>query len=122
MFTKAQCLLGIAIMSFVCASVAPAQEPKKATGTIIGELKSRKNSSDGRNTVIDVLAPGEEKARAYHVLSDAKTKGPLPAVLAAVRAAGIGDVVEFEWVQTGHGPAIRSFQVSRKKAAGEKKR
>ncbi len=97
-----------------------AKDLKKRSGTIIGTLKSQKNTKDGKNTIIEVLAPGEEKARSYHVLWDSKIKGPIPSVLAAVRAAKVEDRVEFEWVETGHGPAIRSFQVVKKGARGEK--
>src|SRR6267142_1942872 len=95
---------------------AVADEEKPKSGTIVGELKSQKNTPDNKNTVVEVLAPGEEKARRYHVLYDAKAKGPIESVLTAVRAAKVGDVVEFEWVQTGHGPAIKSFQVFKKGA------
>jgi hypothetical protein len=98
-----------------------ARGQKERTGTIIGELKSQKSTPDGKNTVIEVLAPGEEKARRYHVLYDPKAKGPVPSVLAAVRAAKVGDVVEFEWVQTGHGPAIKSFRVFKEGVRGGKK-
>jgi hypothetical protein len=94
-----------------------AQDEKPKSGTVVGELKSQKNTADGKNTIIEVLAPGEEKARSYHVLYDAKIKGPIETVLAAVRAAKVGDRVELEWVQTGHGPAIKAFQVL-KKAGG----
>ena len=90
------------------------------TGTIIGDLKSRKDSKDGKNVVIEVLAPGEEKPRSYHVQYDQKAKGPLPDVLKAVREAEVGDKVEFEWVATGHGPAITKFQVFKKGAGGKK--
>src|SRR5689334_4659931 len=81
-----------------------AQEDKKRTGTVVGSLKSQKNTKDDRNTIIEVLAPGEEKARSYHVQYDAKIKGPIPGVLKAVRAAKVGDIVELEWVDTNHGP------------------
>src|SRR5439155_22805711 len=74
----------------------PGQEPR--TGTIVGDLKSKKDSKDGKNVVVEVLAPGEEKARSYHVQYDQKAKGPLPDVLKAVREAGVGDKVEFDWV------------------------
>jgi hypothetical protein len=100
---------------------AAAQEEKPKTGTIIGELKSRKDTPDSKNTFIEVLAPGEEKPRRYHVLYDAKAKGPVKSVLAAVRAANVGDRVRFGWVQTGHGPAIKEFQVLRKGAGAPKK-
>ena len=90
----------------------------KKTAVLIGELKSRMDTKDGKNSIIEVLAPGEEKARSYHVNYDPKIKGPLPKVLEAVRAAKIGDRVEFEWVATNHGPAIVSFKVFRK---GEEK-
>lgn len=95
----------------VCGFPAAAQEQKPKSGRIIGQLKSQKNTPDGKNTFVEVLAPGEEQPRRYHVLYDAKIKGPIEPVLAAVRAAKVGDVVEFEWVQTGHGPAIKSFKV-----------
>jgi hypothetical protein len=87
-----------------------AQEDKR-TGTILGELKSRMDTPDGKNTFIEVLAPGEEKPRRYHVLFDPKIKRPIPSVLDAVRTAKVGDRVELDWVQTGHGPAIKSFRV-----------
>jgi hypothetical protein len=95
------------------------QEPR--TGTIVGDLKSKKDSKDGKNVAAEVLAPGEEKARSYHVQYDQKANGPLPAVLKAVREAGVGDTVEFDWVATGHGPAITKFRVL-KKSSGDKKK
>ena len=104
----------------VWASPAAGQEDKPKTGTIVGELKSQKDTPDGKNTFIEVLAPGEERPRRYHVLYDAKAKGPIESVLAAVRAAKVGDRVEFDWVQTGHGPAIKTFKVL-KKAEDKKK-
>jgi hypothetical protein len=91
---------------------APGQEPR--SGNVTGELKSKKDTKDSKNTVIEVLAPGEEKPRSYHVQYDEKAKGPIPDVLKAVRAASVGDRVEFEWVATGHGPAITKFQVLKK--------
>ena len=100
---------------------AAAQDEKPKTGTIIGELKSQKDTPDGKNTVIEVLAPGEEKPRRYHVLYDPKTRGPVESALAAVRAAKVGDRVEFDWVQTGHGPAIKAFRVLKKGADVPKK-
>jgi hypothetical protein len=97
----------------------PAQEDKPKTGTIVGELKSKNDTKDGKNTAIEVLAPGEEKARKYLVQYDPKVKGPMPAVLEAVRAAKVGTRVELVWVQTGHGPMITSFKVF-KKGEGDK--
>lgn len=100
-------VLGLALCTF-----AEAQDKK--SGTIIGELKAQKESKDGKNTIIDVLAPGEEKARAYFVNWDPKLMAPLPEVLKAVRAAKVGDRVEFDWVGTNHGPAITLFKVLKK--------
>lgn len=88
------------------------KEKDKRGGTIIGELKGRQDKDN--NTTIEVLAPGEEKARRYFVNYDPKIKGPIKSVLAAVRTAKIGDRVEFQWVATGHGPAITSFKVLKK--------
>jgi hypothetical protein len=100
---------------------ATAQVEKPKTCTIIGELKSRKDTADGKNTVSEVLAPGEEKARKYHVMYDPKAKAPIQSVLKAVRAAKVGDRVELKWVQTGHGPMITAFKVLRKGADTPKK-
>jgi hypothetical protein len=88
----------------------PAKEPR--TGTISGEIKAMKEQ--GNNVVIDVLAPGEEKARSYFVQWDAKIKGPLPKVLKLVKAAKVGDRVAFDWEATNHGPAIVKFAVLKK--------
>lgn len=86
--------------------------PDKRSGTITGEIKSKKEQN--HNLVIEVLAPGEEKARSYFVQHDPKIKGPIPEVLKAVGAANVGDQVVFDWEATGHGPAIVKFEVSKK--------
>src|SRR5262249_9904306 len=62
---------------------------EKRSGTIAGEIKSKKEH--GKNIVIEVLAPGEEKARSYFVQWDSKVNGPMPEVLKAVRAANVRD-------------------------------
>jgi hypothetical protein len=102
----------------VCG-LAAAQEPKTSS-KIIGEVKSLKNSKDGKNTSIEVLAPGEEKARSYHVNYDPKIKGPNPKVLSAVRHAKVGERVELDWIGTNHGPAITAFKVLKKDSKAEK--
>lgn len=105
---------GLAIKAFQVLKKDGDQKKDEAkTATIIGELKARNNTKDGRNSVIEVLAPGEEKARSYFVQYDPAIKGPMPKVLEAVRAAKIGDRVEFTWVSTNHGPAITAFKVFR---------
>jgi hypothetical protein len=114
--TTSLVVLGMAVSGFLAA--APDEKPK--TGTVIGEVKSRKDTPDGKNTFIEVLAPGEEKPRRYHVLYDPKAKEPIKSVLAAVRAAKVGDRVELDWVQTGHGPAIKAFRVLKKEAGSPK--
>jgi hypothetical protein len=101
-------LLTVAVL-FAC-SLVHAADPDKG-GKIIGEVKAMKNTADGKNTQIEVLAPGEEKARSYFVQWDPKIKGPIETVLKSVRAAKVGDRVEFEWVSTNHGPAITTFKV-----------
>ncbi len=103
------------------ATPATAEDEKPKTGTIIGKVKGQRNTVDGKNTIIEVLAPGEEKPRGYHVMFDPKIKGPVQSVLTAVRASNVDDTVEFEWIQTGHGPAITSFKVVKKATGGDKK-
>ncbi|MSQ94868.1 MAG: hypothetical protein EXR98_09980 [Gemmataceae bacterium] len=97
----------------VLCGLSHGQESKKPF-TVIGEVKAQKETKDRKNTLIDVLAPGEEKARSYHVMYDPKIKGPVASVLAAVRAAKVGERVEMECVQTNHGPAITTFRVLKK--------
>ena len=105
--------MGMAFTLLVVIGTSNAQEPKKS-GTVIGEVKGQKDSKDGKNTFIDILAPGEEKARSYHVSFDPKIKGPVPTILAAVRAAKVGERVELDWIGTNHGPAITAFRVLKK--------
>lgn len=93
------------------------QEKKKRTGTLVGEIKSKKDTPNGKNVIIEVLAPGEEKPRSYRVMYDPKVKGPMPKVLEAVRAAKIGDRAQLDWIDTGEGLAITKFEVLKK---GEK--
>jgi hypothetical protein len=98
----------------VVVTVGGAQDQKKRSGTLTGEIKSQKKTPNAKNVIIEVLASGEEKARAYRVLYDAKVKGPIPTVLEAVSAAKVGDRVQLEWVDTGEGLAIKSFEVLKK--------
>ena len=109
-----------AALLMLCGTANEVTGEETRSGTIIGDLKSKKDSKDGKNVVIEVLAPGEEKPRSYHVQYDQKIKGPLPDVVKAVREAEVGDKVEFEWVATGHGPAITKFKVFKKGAGGKK--
>ncbi len=102
--------------------VDAAQDQKKRSGMITGVLKSQKKTPNGKNTVIEVLAPGEEKARSYRVQYDPKVKGPIESVLKAVRAAKVGDRVQLEWVDTGEGLAIKKFEVLKKKGAKNEER
>lgn len=95
----------------------PGDSKEVRSGTIAGEIKSKKE--EGKNIVIEVLAPGEEKARSYFVQYDPKLKAPIPEVLKAVGAAKVGEKVVFDWEATGHGPAIVKFKVAGK--GGEKK-
>lgn len=111
--TAALFLLGLA-----SAENQAAQNVKKS-GTITGEIKSTKASPNGKNTIIEVLAPGEEKPRPYRVAGDPAIKAPIAEVLTAVRAAKVGDVVKFDWIDTGEGLAIKKFEVVKK--AGDKK-
>jgi hypothetical protein len=120
MFGKSLATSIAVVLLALCGTGGEASGQEPRSGTVTGELKAKKDTQDGRNTVIDVLAPGEERPRSYHVQYDEKAKGPLPEVLKAVRAAEVGDRVEIDWVATGHGPAIKKFQVA-KKGSGETK-
>lgn len=82
-----------------CGSTA-AQLKKLRTGTVVGELKSVSAAKNKRDTVIEVLAPGEEKARRYTVGAQQKQ------VLTAVKAAKVGDRVEIDWFDTREGLCV----------------
>ena len=104
----------VILVLFAGAGLVDGQDKKKRTGMLTGELKSQKPTPNGKNTMIEVLAPGEEKARSYRVQYDPKVKGPMPEVLKKVRAAKVGDRVQLEWIDTGEGLAITAFQVLKK--------
>jgi hypothetical protein len=100
---------------FAAYSTSSAQvEKKNRTGTVTGELKSQKPTPNGKNVTIEVLAPGEEKARPYRVAFDPTVKGPIPKVLEAVKAAKVGDRVQLEWTDRGEGLVITAFEVLKK--------
>jgi hypothetical protein len=107
--------LNIALMFLIISPVMGFvwdEDNKAPGGTVVGKLKSKMDTPDGKNTNIEVKAPGEEKARKYFVNYDPKLRKPLPKVLHAVRSASVGETVELEWVKTGHGPAITNFMVT----------
>lgn len=115
-------VLSFVLVAVVLCNIADAQEKTKRTGTITGEIKTKKNSPNGKNVIIEVLAPGEEKARPYRVMYDPEAKAPNQKILAAVRAANVGDQVRFEWIDTGEGLAMTSFQLVRKGSGGDDKK
>lgn len=114
--------LGLTVVGFCFLTAgfldAAQDQKKKRTGMITGVLKSQKKTPNGKNTIVEVLAPGEEKARSYRVQYDPKVKGPIESVLKAVRAAKVGDRVQLEWVDTGEGLAITTFAVLKKGGGG----
>src|SRR5262245_30800921 len=99
----------------ITESTAQDKDKKKRMGTVTGELQARKDTPNGKNVQLDILAAGEEKARTYRVQYDPKAKGPIAEVLEAAKAAKIGDRVQADWIDTGEGLAITTFQVLKKK-------
>jgi hypothetical protein len=118
-------IIGIGVCLAVTALViSNGEDPKvqaqeKRTGSVTGEIKTKKDTPNGKNVIIEVLASGEEKPRPYRVQYDPKAKAPIVDVLAAVRKAEVGDKVQFDWIDTGEGLAIKKFEVIKKK--GDKK-
>ena len=104
MFQKAVSASVVMALLVMCG-IGNAQGGKKRTGTTIGELKSVSPAKNKRDTVIDVLAPGEEKARRYSVGAQQKD------VVAAVKAAKVGDRVRIDWVDTNEGLCVEKFEV-----------
>lgn len=100
--------IGVAIAIVATSGIGTAQLQKGRTGTVIGDLKSVSPAKNKRDTLVEVLAPGEEKARTYTVGAQ-KTD-----LLKAVAAATVGDRVEIDWFDTNEGLCIAKFQVLRK--------
>lgn len=88
---------------------------KVRTGTTIGELKSVSPAKNKRDLEVEVLAPGDEKARRYTVGAQQKD------VLVAVKAAAVGDRVEIGWFDTVEGLCVEKFLVLKKGAKGKDK-
>ncbi|MCE9532566.1 MAG: hypothetical protein K8T89_15825 [Planctomycetes bacterium] len=84
---------------------ASAQLKKLKTGTTIGELKTVEAAKNKRDTIVEVLAPGEIKPRHYTVGAQQRE------VLALVKAAKIGERVEIEWYDTVERLCVDKFQV-----------
>ncbi len=107
MFQKvvsASVVFGVLVM----CGIGNAAGEKKRTGTIIGELKSIKDAPNKSDMIIEVLSPGEETARRYHVGAQQKD------VVAAVKAAKVGDRVTIAWFDTNEGLCVEKFQVLKK--------
>ena len=114
-------------------STAQDQDKRARIGTVIGELKSRKDSKNGKSVTLEILGVGEEKARTYLVAynpNDPKAKGPFEKLLAVVNTAKIGDRVHCDWVDTPKGSEggffVTAFHVLKKtdakKDAGKDKK
>jgi len=87
-------------------SAAQDKDKKERTGTVIGELKSRTVSKNGKSVTLEILGAGEEKARRYLVAynpNDPKAKAPFEELLAVVNTAKIGDHVQCDWIDTPKG-------------------
>lgn len=49
---------------------AAQEKGKQRSGIVTGELKTRKDAKNGRSVTLEILAPGEEKARSYSPYPD----------------------------------------------------
>jgi hypothetical protein len=105
----------VAAMFVICSSSPNAQGQERKSGTLTGVVKSAKPTSNGRNVILEVLAPGEEEPRTYFVLGNP----PQPKMMDAARSARAGDHVRFDWVDTGEGLGIKSLEFV-KRVEGER--
>lgn len=113
-------ILGVLFLVAATSEPLSAQDRKK--GTTTGVVTAKTPTPNGKNIFIEVKAPGEEAARKYWVNYDPKVKGPIPAVLAVVKATNVGDTVKFDWIDTGEGLGITKFEVLKKGAGKEEKK
>jgi hypothetical protein len=109
MFLVSNKIVGLWVIIALAAmgDTAAAQLKKLRTGTTIGELKSITLAKNKRDMVIEVLSPGEERARRYTVGAQQKE------VIAVVKAAKVGDRVEVEWFDTVEGLCVDKLKVLR---------
>lgn len=98
----------VVVALVAAADAGGAQLKKLRTGTTVGELKSVRPAKNKRDLEIEVLAPGEERARRYTVGAHQKE------LLELVRAAAVGDRVEIAWFDTVEGLCVEKFQVLKK--------
>ena len=95
--------------AILCAQwpvMAQGKDEKERTGTLIGELKSRKDSKNGKSVSLEILAPGEDKPRRYLVAynpKDPKAEAPFRELRAKVYTASVGDRVRIDWVNAPKG-------------------
>ncbi len=127
---KAMFRIFVVFACFFCidgiGELAAQEKAKERTGAVTGELKSRMAGKNGRSVMLEILAPGEEKARTY-ILSynpkDPKAKDRYVELLALVDAAKIGDRVECAWVNSPPGAEggffVTRFRVLKKPGAGK---
>ncbi len=109
------------MLAVVCGLSDSTAQDKERTGSVIGVLVARKDAKNSKSVTLDILATGEEKARAYFVAynpGDPKAKGPFLELLALVNTAKIGDRVHCDWVNSPKGSEggffLTSFKVLKK--------
>lgn len=112
---------GQAVLCGPCTATGQDAPGAERTGTIVGELKARTDAKTGKSVTLEILAPGEEKARKYFVAynpRDPKAEAPFKVLLAQVNTAKVGDRVRIEWVNAPKGSEggffVTAFQVIQK--------
>ena len=103
----------VAMFALVGFAEAQDKDKKRATGSVVGVLKDRKDAPKGPNVFVEIQADGEEKARKYRVAYDPKIKAPIADVLKAVKETPIGSRVQIDWIE-GEGYNITNFKVLKK--------
>jgi hypothetical protein len=98
-----RCILALIVFALTCPT-ATAQLKKLRTGTTIGELKSINPAKNTRDTILEVLSPGEEKPRRYTVGAHQKD------ILVKVKSAKAGERVQIEWYDTVEGLCVDKFE------------
>lgn len=124
MIRKSVVLLFACFHGILCCqwtAMAQGREEKERTGTITGELKSRKDGKTGKSVALEILAPGEEKPRRYLVAynpRDPKAEAPYKTLLALINTAKVGDRVRIVWVNAPKGSEggffVTAFEVLKK--------
>jgi hypothetical protein len=100
---------GLAVtLFFFPVDSGQAQLKKLKTGVVAGEVRAIQTARNKRDMELELLAPGEEKARKYTVGAHQKV------LLETLKFLQVGDRVEIDWFDTVEGLCVEKLRLLKK--------